>query len=76
MTAQNILASLDLVITALRRERFFFSACDCHVIADDLAEARDHYAKVVVRMRGMRAAKKKPTRQEIRQVMLEDIFRK
>lgn len=73
MSAHRVLASLDLVITALRREHFFFSACDCHVLADDLAPARDHYAKIVAKQRKM---KRTPSSQEIHQVMLEDIFRK
>ena len=73
MSPLRVLAGLDLVITALRREHFFFSACDCHVLADDLAPARDHYAKIVAKQRKM---KRTPSSQEIHQVMLEDIFRK
>ena len=73
MSPHRVLASLDLVITALRREHFSFSACDCHVLADDLSPARDHYAKLVAKMHKVKA---KPSSQDIHQVMLEDIFRK
>lgn len=75
MSPHRVLASLDIVITALRRQHFYFSSCDCDVLADDLAPARDYYAKMVAKAR-LEKAKKKPTSAEIQAVMREDIFRK
>ena len=70
--SKRALQALDMIIWSLRKGYFPFTSTEREIMADDLAPARDYYARISVRPETPKDTK----RDQIKAVMQEDMKRR